>query len=162
MSILLIHKIPQATWSVSVKRLLGKSAKIAWAKTPIVNISSAAHTNVGRSHNGGIFVASAGLLPDRLFVFPLYWRREAGISAISDAAQSALTKGGCHNSFPTHAGCLGTILLWNSIFIRRPDMSMQKKKKKRERAPQSVFTIFLLSRCVCLYTVKAKLRGKWE
>lgn len=36
--------------------------------------------------NGRIFVASAGLLLDCLFVFPLY-----RMSPISDAAQSALT-----------------------------------------------------------------------
>lgn len=39
-------------------------------KIPKVKASSTANTNVGRSHNRGIFVASAGLLPDCLFVFP--------------------------------------------------------------------------------------------
>lgn len=55
--------------------------------------SSSANTNVGKSHNGGKFVASAGLF---VCVLPLQMEThtEAGMRGISDAAPSAYTQKG--------------------------------------------------------------------
>lgn len=58
--------------SVTIRKpqqVIEKKQAEPWRKIPKVNTFSRANTNVGRSHNGGIFVASAGRLPDSLFVF---------------------------------------------------------------------------------------------
>lgn len=78
--------------------------------------------------NGRIFVASAGLLPGCLFVLPL-----CRMSAISDAAQSALTGrrggegpfgGNCHESLQAHVQDAKLEALCEIKFkIKRPDMS---------------------------------------
>lgn len=77
--------------------------------------------------NGRIFVASAGLLPDCLFVLPL-----DRMSAVSDAALSAQTErgegrgceafgGNCHDSLQPHAGCYSRILVWKSDLQKKKD-----------------------------------------
>lgn len=73
--------------------LLGQLKLRNSVKMPKVKAAGGANTNVDFSHDGGIFVASAGLLPVGLFVFPSDGtHREQRLSAISDAAQSARTK----------------------------------------------------------------------
>lgn len=59
--------------------------------------------------NGRIFVASAGLLPDCLFVFPLH-----RMSAISDAAQSAQTERG-EGRAAKHSG--GTVTIHYELML---------------------------------------------